>query len=297
MLLEMAQGDAYGLSFEYAKADFVAANNVVTHYVTHHHFPIIPGRYSDDTQRAIANAEVILDDLISREELAQAYVDVFKRDQRDGYARGYYGFLCSVADGAEFLAKISPFSDKSGGAMGALPFGIYPNIEDVIAHSTLQASITHNTTDGINAGVAASLMSHYFLYDLGAKAHLGEFVEAHVPGSWAQPWQGAVGEKGWMSVRAALTAIIQGGDMTDILRRSVGFTGDVDTVAALALGAAAHSKEVEQNQPAFLERDLENGPFGRDFLVALNDQLMSKMHSLRASSSSSSSLSLSCSNN
>jgi ADP-ribosyl-[dinitrogen reductase] hydrolase len=282
MLVQMAKGDAYGAGFEYAPGDFVLLYHRLLAYVQHPKHKLIPGVYTDDTQMSIANVEVILAGDVSREALAQAYVDCFKRDQREGYAAGFYDFLCSVNDGSEFLEKMKPHSDKSGSAMRALPFGIYPDIETVIALTTLQSAITHNTFHGINAAVAAALMAHYFLYNLGPKSELGAFIEKHVPGSWAEPYTVPVAQKGWMSVRSAITAVMGADSMTEILRASVAVTGDVDTVAALALGAAAHCSEVKQDLPEFLETGLENGKYGRDFLVDLDAKLMAKMAELKA---------------
>jgi ADP-ribosylglycohydrolase len=283
MLLDkIAKGDACGAGFEYAPAEFVRANNLLTGYVQHPKFNLVPGSYTDDTQMSIANALAIINDTLSREELAQLYVDCFKRDEREGYARGFYDFLRSVQDGKQFLAEIKPFSDKSGGCMRALPFGIYPEISTVKELSARQAAITHNTLPGMSAAMAAALMSHYFLYNLGPKAKLGEFLETHVPGYWNKPWIGPVGQQGWMSVRAAITAVMSNDRMTDILYHSIAFTGDVDTVAAMALGSAAASQEVKQDLPAFLHDGLENGKYGRDYLNQLDAQLMEKMASLRA---------------
>lgn len=282
MLVEMAIGDAYGAGFEYASPEFVAANHRLTSYVKHPKHSLVPGSYTDDTQMSIANAEVICTLDFDQAALAQAYVACFKRDQREGYAGGFYRFLVEVKDGAEFLERIKPNSDKSGGAMRALPFGIYPNIETVKEAVALQAAITHNTPDGVNAAVAAALMAHYFLYNLGPKADLGRFIASHVAGEWDKPWSEPVGEKGWMAVRAAITAVVAGDSMTAILDKSVAFTGDVDTVAALALGAAAHCSEVKQDLPALLVDGLENGPFGRDFLRALDEKLMQAMEKLRS---------------
>jgi ADP-ribosyl-[dinitrogen reductase] hydrolase len=284
MLVEMAIGDAYGAGFEYANPEFVAANHRLTSYVKHPKHNLVPGSYTDDTQMSIANAEVICTLDFDQAALAQAYVACFKRDQREGYAGGFYRFLVEVKDGAEFLERIKPNSDKSGGAMRALPFGIYPNIETVKGAAALQAAITHNTPDGVNAAVAAALMAHYFLYNLGRKADLGRFIAGHVAGEWDKPWSEPVGEKGWMAVRAAITAVVAGDSMTAILDKSVAFTGDVDTVAALALGAAAHCSEVKQDLPALLVDGLENGPFGRDFLRALDEKLMQTMEKLRSQS-------------
>ncbi|MEH2334988.1 ADP-ribosylglycohydrolase family protein [Nostoc sp.] len=80
--------------------------------------------------------------------------------------------------------------------MRAAPIGIYPTAEKVIEATTIQAAITHNTPDGINAAVAAALMSHYFIYRLGAKRKLGQFLEGYVSGEWSKPWSGKVKFKG-----------------------------------------------------------------------------------------------------
>jgi ADP-ribosylglycohydrolase len=142
-----------------------------------------------------------------------------------------------VRDGRQFLAEIYGESNKSGAAMRAAPVGVYPTIAEVIERTRIQAAITHNTPDGINSAIAAALMSHYCLYHLGPKAELGAFLEAHVPGEWSVSWTGKVKSKGWMSVRAAITALAASERMSDLLRRCVDFTGDVDTVAAIALTA------------------------------------------------------------
>lgn len=274
MLIELAIGDAYGAGFEYAEPDFVHRNNKLKGYVQHPKHNIAPGNYTDDTQMSIANAEVICYQSIEREELADSYVKCFKRDPREGYAGRFYDFLCDVKDGKEFLAKIKPHSDKSGAAMRALPFGVFNNLSTVIDLTTLQAKITHDTRDGVDVAVAAALMSHYFIYQLGPKKDLGKFIEKHVPGDWHTRWTMPVGSKGWMSVHAAISTVIEYDDMSGILWRSVSYTGDVDTVAALALGAASLSKEVEQNLPKVLYDDLENGKYGRTYIEELDRRLM-----------------------
>lgn len=277
MLLELAIGDAYGAGFEYAKPDFVARHNDLSAYVKHPHHEIAPGSYTDDAQMTLANAEVIVAGAVTRENLADAYVRAFKRDERVGYAGGFYMFLRSVTTGSEFIARIKPFSDKSGGCMRSVVFGVLPKIEDVIAQATLQAKLTHDTTGGINSAVAAALMGHYFLYGLGSKADLPGFLAKHVAGEdWTTPWTGAVGEKGMMAVRAALAAVVapENTSMTAILKASVAFTGDVDTVACIALGAASASSEVKQDLPDHLIAGLENGLYGRDYLKQLDQQLL-----------------------
>jgi ADP-ribosylglycohydrolase len=279
MLLELAIGDAYGAGFEYAD-EMIYANDL-SRYVQHPRHKLIPGSYTDDTQMSIAIAEVIVAQAPwTKEVLAASFVNTFKRDAREGYAQRFYHFLNSIDSGEEFLAKIHPDSDKSGAAMRAAPIGVYSTPEKVIEATTIQAAITHNTPDGINAAVAAALTSHYFIYQLGAKRKLGQFLEGYVAGDWSKPWQGKVKSQGWMSVRAAITAIMRNHSMSELLQDCVNFTGDVDTVGAIALAAASCSPEIEQDLPEHLIITLENGTYGKDYLIELDKKLMSMVEKI-----------------
>lgn len=62
--------------------------------------------------------------------------------------------------------------------------------------------------------------------------------------------------------------------MSAILRTCIDYGGDTDTVAAIALGAASCYEEIEQDLPQQLYDKLENGAYGRDFLIGLNSALM-----------------------
>lgn len=275
MLLELAIGDAYGAGFEYAEAEFVQQYNDLTNYRQHPKHKLIPGSYTDDTQMSIAIAEMIISRKPwTRENLADKFVEAFKRDEREGYASKFYDFLKLVETGEQFLSEITWTSDKSGAAMRAAPIGIFPTIEKVKEKATIQAAITHNTPDGIDAAIASALMSHYFIYNLGKKSQLGKFIETHVPSKpWSEPWEQKVGSQGWMSVRAAITAVQRNDKMSSLLMDCINFTGDVDTVAAIALGAGSCSGEMVQDLPENLKVLLENGKYGRDYLMVLDKQL------------------------
>jgi ADP-ribosyl-[dinitrogen reductase] hydrolase len=275
LLLELAIGDAYGAGFEYVDAEMIRRQNDLSRYVKHPRHNIQPGSYTDDTQMSLAIAEAI----VSGEPwhpalLAGKFVEVFQRDPRQGYASGFYHFLLNVRDGEQFLRDIKPDSDKSGAAMRAAPIGIYPTLSQVIERCRIQAALTHNTPNGINAAVAAALMTHYFLYNLGPKKELGTFLEEHVSGRWATPWTGTVKSQGWMSVQAAATALIRNDTMRNVLKTCIQFSGDVDTVAAIALAAGSCSPEIAQDIPAHLVDGLENGQYGRDYIRRLDTQLM-----------------------
>lgn len=278
MLLEGAVGDAYGAGFEYADHMIIEPHNNLSGYIRRKSGePLRVGWYTDDTQMSLAVAEAIVSgEPWTPENLADRFVNAFHRDPRRGYAHGFYDFLTSVRDGAEFLSKIGGHSDKSGAAMRACPVGVYPTADEVKARCTVQAKLTHDSPDGIAAACAVALASHYCLYSVGPKAELGKWLETQVPThQWSDPWRGHVGSKGWMSARAAITAVIEHDSLSAILRACIAYKGDVDTVATIALSAAAHSREVVNDLPQVLLDGLENSTYGYDYIAALDKRLLS----------------------
>lgn len=274
MLIELAIGDAYGAGFEYAAEKYVRKHNTLTGYVRHPRHKLVPGSYTDDTQMTLGIAEALADGASwTREVLAERFVKVFQRDPRKGYAKRFQSFLEATEDGESFLRDIVPSSDKSGAAMRATPLGLIASTSELIDRCALQARITHDTTDGVNAAIASALLTHYFAFDLGPREEAGAFIEDLVAGPWASEWVGEVGPKGWMSVRAAITAVSQHNSLSEVLRASVDFCGDVDTVAVVALAAASRSREHTQDLPRALFDGLEDGTYGRRWLAALEPRL------------------------
>lgn len=278
MLLELAIGDAYGAGFEYASKRVLERNDL-SGYLQHPRHRTRPGQYTDDTQMSLAIAEAIVaDELWTPLHLAHRFVEVFHRDPREGYASRFYAFLQQTQTGEKFLANIQPNSDKSGAAMRASPIGVFTTVEEVLERASIQAQVTHNTPAGISAAQASALMTHYFLYDLDVKSALGQFLDSQVPGyQWSEPWQGEVGAQGWMSVRAAVTAVLRHTSLSAILQDCVSFGGDVDTVATIALAAGSCSQEVTQDLPQHLVDGLENETYGRDYLCNLDVKLLDKV--------------------
>jgi len=280
MLLELAVGDAYGAGFEYVGEGEgrLRRHNDLSGYVQHpRHRGVAPGAYTDDTQMSLAIVEALLaGDRWTPHALAERFVEVFERDPREGYARRFHQFLEEVESGSEFLARIRPRSDKSGAAMRSPALGVLSSIGEVLDKTEVQARITHDTPDGVHAALAAALMTHYFLRGLGPKRDLPDFLQGEVPGQWSVPWVGKVGPKGWMSVRAAVTAVVAADRLSDLLQACVAYSGDVDTVAAIALAAGSCCDEIEQDLPDCLVEGLENGEFGRDYLIDLDRRLLSR---------------------
>ncbi len=281
MLVTIGIGASYGSGFEYADENL--PQNTLQNYVQHPtHLKLKPGMYTDDTQMSIAIAEAIVENIPwTREALCEKFFQAFKRDWRDGYSRGFQGLLETSKSSQELLSRLDGDSDKSGGAMRATPIGAFKDAHTVMTKAAIQASVTHNTVHGRAAAQAAALMSHYFMYKVGPKRELAEYVDNWISSTgvascnFSVPWAGRVGPKGIITVRAAMTAIIARSKMSDILRSCVYFSGDTDTVAAIAMGAAFWSEEVEQDLPDVLRYKLENGKYGREYLEKLDQKLVS----------------------
>lgn len=268
LLLSIAIGDAYGAGFEFESPEVVARENDGKHYRKRAGFT--PGHYTDDTQMTLAIWETIrLGEPWEARYLADRFVNVYHRDPRPGYARGFEGVLKSCKNGTELLERLNPTSDRNGAAMRSVPLGLLPSITKVKAYAKIQAAITHNTPGGIASSQAVGLMAYFGLKRLGKLDTLTAFLEKHVPGTpWSEPWQGEVPLNGIATARAALTALVACRKQSELLRAAVAFTGDTDSVAAIALGCSACFAEYKQDLPSVLIRELENGPYGRAYLTA-----------------------------
>ena len=294
MLIEIAIGDSYGAGFEYADENM--PKNDLSGYTKHPTHNLRAGQYTDDTQMSIAIAEALIAYLADAHDwtpdvLAEYFVRAFKRDWRDGYARGFQKLLEQVKTGPELLAALIPDSAKSGGAMRATPIGLLRLEAQVMRLTEIQAAITHNTPDGIAAAQAAAMMTHFLAFgyrQYELRDYLSDFLPKHAD-QFQTPWTGRILAPGLHSVRAALQAILDTpfevgpnleqpkASLGGILQRVVAFTGDTDTAAAIAMGAACYSPVVHNDLPDILRYGLERGPYGYDFLGKLDTSLLLAM--------------------
>jgi len=283
MLVEVAVGDAYGVSFEYCEVSFTRQHNDVVRFYPHAVHPgLLPGMYTDDAQMTLAIAEMLADGTEwTRKNIADKFVDCFKRDPRRGYAGQFYKLLCEVKDGDDFRAKIIAASEKSGAAMRTAPLGLVRDLKDGLEMCRIQGELTHGQTSAINAAQAVVAAVWHLMWGEGSKKNLDAFLEATVPHPgwprWGEDYQGKVGLEGMRCVQAALTAVRHHDNLRDMLKACIDFTGDVDTVAAIAMGIASCSVDVRPNLPTALYEGLENGTYGREYIEALDARLHDKL--------------------
>lgn len=256
--------------------------------------PLSPGMYTDDTERLIANARVLLE--IGPEHatplgFATAYLDEFRfGGKRPGYAGRYQAFLESVKDAHQFVAEMKPNSCRNGACMGVGVLGIQPDVSEVLRLAAMQATVTHNTRCGIFTARAVALAAHFaFYHPREERDCLRSYLFDHCALLW-QPYDGEIdcghadlfertltaawddqhgvweGEGlppiGLSTVQAALTLAVPGDPEQDsmlaALRRLIRMRGDTDSVAAVVAAMMAPWHRTERF-PEFLERDLELG--------------------------------------
>jgi ADP-ribosylglycohydrolase len=291
MMLELAVADAYGACFETLSAKDIGDTNDLSYHKRLQPSIIKRGKYTDDAQMSIGVAEAILErDEWTKLYLANKFVEVFRRDPRRGYTGPFFNILTECKTGGDLLQRVDGTSRKGGGCMRAGPCGLYPDLKDVEERAVEQAKVTHNSVVGVMSAAGAAFMVHYFAYDLGAKSDLREWMHKNnlptkltsgtVPDSEGEfrVWQPGqpVGNFGWSVVLAALEAIERTDSLAECLKQCVGWGGDTDTVATVALAAASWSKEMKKDLPAGLVDTLENGRYGKDYLIELDNKLKTK---------------------
>lgn len=279
MLLELAVGDAFGCGYEFTADRPV---NAVSYRQHPKHLLLRPGMYSDDTQMSLAVAEVLLEtDDPSYLDFANSFIACFVRDRRDGYARRFQDLLERTKSGLEFLHVIRPYSDRSGAAMRAVPIGALPNLEQVKNVCRLQAVLTHNSDGGIHSSLAVALASHYFYYSLGHPGQVGDFVAENVGISmWGKRYTEvhtrSPGNNGIECAHAAIDVIRSSESFSDAILQAVQLGGDTDTVAAIVGGIASLDRHMVYDLPRTLLDNLEDGAYGRTYLMEIDRRLLSK---------------------
>lgn len=286
MLYEMAIADAYAIAFEFVDHTGDRPNDLRTYHQHPTYVELTPGQYTDDTQRSIANAEVLLTgNWMNFEPYADAYVRCYKRDQREGYSRGYQALLNAVDTGEEFYKTIEPGRPSNGAVMGAAVLGFLPAVDDVMTAATTQACLTHHDSTAVHAQIVA-LSAHYFIYGHGAKEDLFEWLmhqftaDAMTEDEW-DDWTGEVeAVAGRTTIKASsISAFVVGvmgrhNTLTGIIKEAVDRGGDTDSAAAAAVAVASHCGEIENDLPAELIAGLEQGKYGATFLKELDAKLL-----------------------
>lgn len=273
MLFELAQADAYAGEFEMSPPAYVKKFNHANRY-----YPDTIGKYTDDTQMSLAIAEFMLEDRPwTLEGVADKIIECFKRDQRSGYSGGFHNLLKSSSSGRDLLEKIHRNGRETcGSIIRAVPIGYLKNPKEVMDCSFIQSNTTH---DAFICGLysqAVSLSAYYYLNKLGTKEGVVPYLHSFLNNINLDKWDGPVGNKAEEVFRAALTTVLVSESYHEVLINSVNFTGDTDSIAAVAMGLASCSDFFDKTMDPILAKNLENGRYGRDYLMRVDEALKQK---------------------
>ncbi len=279
MLIEIAIGDAYGAGFEFVEEDIIKKYNKLESYYDSRIDNIRAGQYTDDTQMSLAIAELLIDEVEwEKENITKYFLNVFDRDKRQGYAKGFYNFLIENNDVESFLNNINPESVRNGAAMRSVPLSYIKNKEELKEKAKIQASITHNTHEGIVSSQSVALIGHYFLYENINKHEIRDKLLMEIKEIYRTDKTDRVACDAIDTVDAVLTVLLKSNTFSEILINSIELGGDTDSVASIALGLASLSNQFTNDLPEFLYTDLENEKYGKDYILELDDKLKKKFN-------------------
>ena len=295
LFLGMAIGDAFGARFENQKRKSI---DLTTDIGTYRDW----NRYTDDTQMAIGVAELLIsEDPFTAENLAEALLIAYRRDPRSGYSQLTRTMLDTSDDGEAFLRSIPDEERRrrksDGAAMRALPIGFLPDTQDVIRYALLSAAITHGHPDALAATAGVALIAHERYYSRKAFPKIIQDILPIIPDltPHARDYLSGVIRTGWnpevilgehadygvpytesVILLGAVIAILAefGEDPAQALQESVKLGGDTDTTACIVLGAAQIHPGTEI--PESLLSGLEDGEYGKKFLLFLGDRLSAR---------------------
>lgn len=304
VLTAIAIGDAFGAGYEMIPRIQIPEVFDFTGYRQNTKISTVPpGHYTDDTQMSLAIAELLVEgEGITRKNLANRFVRNFKRDPVNGYARNFQKFLSEVQSGEEFLEKIRPDSIKNGALMRSIPLGISESIPVVVKNAKTNSEVTHNTTIGFISSAVTGLLARYFFHGffdgknqaevierLSIQLLLHESDEAKVFSRYIEsisriknlenPEERTIlfGEgnedfgvrcHGMYTFGAILYIVMNYHDnITEALKQSIFLGGDTDSVA-ISIGIIASRTGID-DLPKFLLRDLQGGPYGKDYIANL----------------------------
>lgn len=297
LLFDIAVADAYGAAFEGLTPNRYLQHfqrNDLANYTQHPRFENhSPGVYTDDTQMSIAVAEALLDERSPSDDLfIWWFIEVFRRDPRPGYSQGFNHRLQAITTDARgerlpdttgqqvraFKRLVARFSARNGAAMRAVPIGVISDPAKVKLIADVQASPTHNSPRGSWAALAVAMMAHFAFHEGRPLTELGLFLSKHGlrGATFDQAFTGFTDSRLITdeTVHAVYSLLTTTANRLELLRQAIAFGGDTDTVAAIAFGIASIRDQTPL--PQALLDGLENGPYGRQYLLNLGQRLMER---------------------
>jgi len=295
MMLGIAIGDALGREYESIPAGEIGIDSTPEEYAKG------TGVYTDDTQMSIAVAETMLtEEPFGAETLAGRFVEAYKRDRREGYSRETLRMLENSRNGEELIASMT-IEEKAGrmsdgSAMRAVPIGLLPDTGDVIRNAIINSEISHAHPYAVSASVGIALASHYFYYDKGPRSGVIGYITLHMEQICTEicEYLRAVDEleefdpetilgeyrdfgPPYTDAKPVLGAVLfmikmHHDDPLRAIEETLSLGGDTDTTLCMILGIIM-AENTTGILPEGLVENLENGRYGRDYILELGKKL------------------------
>lgn len=289
LLLNIACADAYGRSFEFNTPEFIHEyNDLVSYKHRSGEEQNGIGIYTDDTQMSIAIAEhLIYGILTSQEEYARFFLQAYLRDPHEGYSKRLKAALSCSNSANEFISSCKQAGLSSNGSvMRAIPIGLISDPKEVMYRTIVHTSTTHGHIDAVNAAVAVALTAHYLyhIYIGGdeyvkyldwMKDQMGE-VFTSVYNSYSvkdpKPLQCDAKSTAALSIKLAWSKFTA----SNMIKKAIDIGGDVDSSACISMGLYTLRCDAILDLPDFMTQNLENGSYGRDYIMGLDKKLFEK---------------------
>jgi ADP-ribosylglycohydrolase len=289
MLTEQAIGDAYAIGWEFAPHQ-KGANDLAT-YHRNPNYPEFPAaHYSDDTMRALANANVVLGDpsrWFDPFAYAAEYQAAHRADPRLGWSKGFQAYLEANRDSSpqDFVLGLRRRA-TNGAVMGVAVLGFLPDERTIRAAAAAQTLSTHSGA-AISSAQTIALAAHYLLHGKGRLDRLVDYLKDQV--DWGSKQEAGdvlgptsvvpvPGMPAWTIASNAIylltrTDLIGLSDrLSSIVDQARTSNSDADSIAAVTMALASCSPEIEQDLPAALKDGLET-PMVRSVLADVDRAL------------------------
>jgi len=220
-------------------------------------------------------------------QFAASFLNAYKREfpYRTGYGSRVRLALTNSMSGIEFMNIAEPHQSSNGAIMRVLPCGLLGDPVQVQNAAVSQCLTTHIHHEAMDSARVLSLLVHSLIYNdekYSFTKHFAwalkqcQFTSKHTMISKYKDFPNGIPCDSYATVGAVVDVVTRSNNYKEVLINSVAFGGDVDSVAALAMGIASlcpHIKKVFTDKKGVLFSNLENGPFGRDYCVELDKKI------------------------
>ena len=269
-LKNMAIAESYATPFNHQSQQFIQQHHHMNGYNPFSHEAT--GRYGPVTQMTMAIASLMIENQ-PFSEYATALLKTYQQDPRQGYNSALENNLTHASTVHEFLDNCASYQTDSSALMRAIPCGLHNKIEDVIFTAKAQAKTTNNKPQNIESSVFIAVLSHA-LYHL--KMPPQKAIQQALKHGTKEPKERAKQNNGSsidaLSIIAEIIKSLNHQSLSANISNAVLKGGECAIVASVAVGLASLSPYYSQDIPQILLENLEEDPFGGDYLTYIGEE-------------------------